>query len=213
MIKICIVSYCAYSLFNQARHTHIGGSEVRAWHFAKGLAERKNFKVSFVVADQGSRSPENFNNITLHHHPVFTITKFPKLSEKIHEDFFNSIDAQIFIIIGVHDNAYELQRYCKKNNKTFVLISGSDLDHSEIYLQSNSETNLYSSSIEWCRELLTQTKHLICQTENQKKLFKTRFNIDAFVIKNPVLPPSRIDTKHDQYGAHWVGRSDSVKQP
>lgn len=69
--RVCFVSLYAYSLFNASTRYIFGGSEVRAWQFAKGLARRPGFEVSFVVFDHGQPSRELADGVTLYKQPAY----------------------------------------------------------------------------------------------------------------------------------------------
>lgn len=64
---ICFVKPEAYRLFNPASGRRFGGSEVRAYLFATGLARLPGSEVSFVVFDHG-QGVERRDGVTLYPH-------------------------------------------------------------------------------------------------------------------------------------------------
>ncbi|MBF0323974.1 MAG: glycosyltransferase family 4 protein [Alphaproteobacteria bacterium] len=70
-MKVCFVALYSYSLFNQKTHYVFGGSEVRAWILARGLAQRPGCKVGFVVFDHGQNDREIFGGVTLYKQPYY----------------------------------------------------------------------------------------------------------------------------------------------
>ncbi len=65
-IHICFVAPFSYSVFVPSTHHVFGGIEVQAHLLAKGLARRKDYRVSFVVWDHGQPSPQAVDGVTLH---------------------------------------------------------------------------------------------------------------------------------------------------
>lgn len=67
--KICFAALDAYGLFRPEWAHPFGGSELRAWHLAVGLARSSDIDVSFVVLDHGQPAVERIGNVTVYRHP------------------------------------------------------------------------------------------------------------------------------------------------
>lgn len=63
--KICFVALYSYSLFNPDTQYLFGGSEVRAWLLARGLARRDDCDVSMVVFDHGQPTMERRDGVAV----------------------------------------------------------------------------------------------------------------------------------------------------
>jgi glycosyltransferase involved in cell wall biosynthesis len=67
-MKVCFVCLDAYPLFRPSIGTLFGGSEVRAWLLATGLARNPSHDVSFVVFDHGQPRLERIGAVTVYPH-------------------------------------------------------------------------------------------------------------------------------------------------
>lgn len=65
-LKVCFAAPYTYSLFNTSTNNIFGGSEVRAWLFGTGLAQRPEFSISFTVFDHGQPGMEVYDGVTVY---------------------------------------------------------------------------------------------------------------------------------------------------
>ena len=69
-MKICFVCLYAYPLFKPSIGTAFGGSEVRAWLLATGLARNPSHHVSIVVFDHGQPGMERIGAVSVYPHSL-----------------------------------------------------------------------------------------------------------------------------------------------
>jgi glycosyltransferase involved in cell wall biosynthesis len=70
-MKICFICLYAYALFKPSAGTRFGGSEVRAWLLATGLARNPSHQVSFVVFDHGQPREERIGAVSVYPHSYY----------------------------------------------------------------------------------------------------------------------------------------------
>ena len=81
VVRVCFVCGRAMALFDPGAAGAFGGMQLRASLFAKGLAARDDFEVSFAVATQEPASPQQFGDITVH---ALTESSFAAARRDIH---------------------------------------------------------------------------------------------------------------------------------
>jgi glycosyltransferase involved in cell wall biosynthesis len=73
MADVCFVCLHAYPLFRPSVGESFGGTEVRAWLFARGLGRLGTHRLSFLVFDHGQPASEQFDEVTVLAHPCYRI--------------------------------------------------------------------------------------------------------------------------------------------
>jgi glycosyltransferase involved in cell wall biosynthesis len=77
-MEICFVCPYAYPLFDGDAKGRFGGSEVRAWHFARGLAKLPGFEVTVAVFDHGQPPWQRIDGVN-----VIAMASPPTLGERL----------------------------------------------------------------------------------------------------------------------------------
>lgn len=209
MIKVCFVSLAAYPLFNSKVKAPFGGSEVQLYQIAKQLAQKINYRVSFLVGDYHQPTHENKNNIRLIKAFNLILTK-PKyivgilyqtlLLSRLHQSH-----SDIFIQRAAGIETGIIAFYCKLFKKKFIYMTASSIDCNGKYRKMKPlEGFLY----EWG---LKHTNQIVCQTQKQKQHLKNHFGLESVIIKNSFSIP-RPTSAIKKY-VLWVSSSQALKQP
>jgi|GEM_PF-254386 len=239
-VKVCLVSPYAYSLFNQRTSFLFGGSEVRGWLLARGLAAVPQFQVSVVVFDHGQDDDEVFDNCTLHKWPpsppppgstrwenyrwLLTRRIIPAIVNKLtrskkrysaFDAIYDRIDADVYWVLGVTNLAGEVCAYTRQNGKKFLLMAGSDMNFSDMYYAGSQEIDSYGNVGHLCHFAITHADCIVTQTNHQADLCHENFGRQvAAVISNPMdHRESMVDPDARRRYVLWIGKSDRTKQP
>ena len=234
--RICFVLPYTYSLFNPATSYIFGGSEVRAWLLGKALARIGDLDVFFAVNDHGQAPLELRDNISLYR-ATSLLSKIqappglvwpegqPIESLKIDDDliceenlsYVTNVDADLYIVFGVHNQAAEIATICRRDKKRMVIFAGSDDNFSSRLLPGSNSTDNYGNNAGYAYQALMQADWIITQTERQAVLLKERFDRPAQVLRNPIdLNDSQLTgprTSPPNPVCLWIGKSDPVKRP
>jgi glycosyltransferase involved in cell wall biosynthesis len=237
-MKVCFVVPNAYSLFYKGDKYPFGGSEIRAYTFAKKMSEDSGLQISFAVFNYGQQSVQMFDKIKVYAFPFGrksenesetffskirfrlnniynTIKPRPKQLEQLKE-LFQEIDADRYLFFGVSEGNYRYSRLIRELDKRHVLLLGSDNDLSEKYSENASGFNVYGSRSDSCWKLINESERIICQSHFQQQELLSRFSKRSVVIKNPIdltLTSGEANYTYKKPFALWVGKSNDVKRP
>lgn len=234
--RICFVTPYIYSLFNPNTPYLFGGSEVRAWLLGKSLAAIGDVEVFFVVNDHGQAPLEQIENVKLYR-ATSLLSKLqsppthiwpegnPIESLKILDDpiceenlsYITNVDADLYIVFGVHNQAAEIAALCRRDRKPMVIFAGSDDNFSTRLAPESNSTDNYGNNAGYAYQALMQADWIITQTERQADLLKQRFDRSAQVLRNPIdlndSPLAGPRTAPPTPVCLWIGKSDRVKRP
>lgn len=132
--------------------------------------------------------------------------------------YYTRIPADLFLTFGVQSNSASVIASAHAGGRPAVLFLGSDSDLDERYAEDADFVSVYRDRSDVCRWVLQNADHILCQTEAQRTLLKTRFKRDATVIRNPIdvehwddlqTRPLELPLAADwpRY-ALWIGRAD-----
>lgn len=219
-----------------------GGSELRAWRFARELARRGAFDVRFLVMDHG-QGEHCIDGVRLIPHvgyrarsnetvAALTPVGKPRLSPNIRRALralralggpwrvrkpatatpYVAADADLYCVYGVSDLAAEVVRFCKERHRISVVFTGSEDDFSPAYRPRSLAFNVYGSLCGLCHYALANADALLVQTETQRTMARSRFGREARVLRNPVDLSNGTADTAGRYVA-WIGKPDGVKRP
>lgn len=234
--RICFVLPYTYSLFNPATSYIFGGSEVRAWLLGKALARIGDLEVFFAVNDHGQAPLERRDNVSLYRatsllskvqpppghiwpegHPIESLQIDDDLICEENLSYITNVDADLYIVFGVHNQAAEIATICRRDQKRMVIFAGSDDNFSSRLLPGSTSTDNYGNNAGYAYQALMLADWIITQTERQAVLLKERFDRTAQVLRNPIdLNDSRLAgprTSPPTPACLWIGKSDRVKRP
>jgi glycosyltransferase involved in cell wall biosynthesis len=206
----------ARPLFDPEFAGHFGGSEVRAYHLATGLA-RLGAEVHVVVQSDESHAARQVEGVWLHHQPV------PGRSRKLRDEpnwvrrcgmvagtvlkragrgtprhavldrpapcfdaFLAQLDCDVYGCFGVHHHAASVVKTANEMGRTSVVLLASDTDLSAEYLLDSNRCNSYGQQSAICRQVIDQAMLIVAQTIHQQQLLLSRFGRRADVIRNPI---------------------------
>jgi glycosyltransferase involved in cell wall biosynthesis len=224
MLRACFVCLPAASVINPTLGGPIGGTETRAWLFARTLARRDDTQITFVVRN---REPMDavVDGVTIRTHVdrVFNLFEQVGMSVTRRPGFpwlkirrwrpsllwqlptavavrlfsprpdptrpaphFQSIDCDVFCTFGVQTVSATVIASAHAAGKQTVLVLGSDGDLDPRFLTDPDYVNPYGDRASVCRFILDQADVIVCQTHEQQRVLKERFNRDGLVIENPI---------------------------
>lgn len=217
MSRIAFVTPGVLPMLRQGERTVYGGSEMRAWKFARGLADY-GFNVSIVGFGEEPVSADLLGPIS-----VVTSRAMPAWRAGLRRLMgsngatqsapWQAANADVYVAFGVAEYNADLADWCGANNHPLLLFAGSDADFSADYRPGNRARNLWGSRCDRCYNSIKAATTLVVQTGTQQRIAKARFGRDAEVIANPVVvPPSSPDDKPG-ITFLWVGKAVDNKRP
>ena len=218
MPRVGFVTPGVLPMLRQRDGTVYGGSELRAWRFARGLADIE-FDVSIVGSDDEGVPADLLGPVSIVAPPT-TPARLAGLRRILgaggaaQSAPWRAADSDaVYIAFGVAEYNAALAEWCKKAGRPMILVAGSDADFSSEYQPGNAMRNIWGSRCDRCYNLIMAAAALVVQTETQKRIARERFGRDAEVIANPVLmtssPPDGV------IGARflWIGKAVDNKRP
>lgn len=217
MPRVAFVTPGVLPMLRQREGTVYGGSELRAWRFARGLADL-GFEVSILASDNEAVPREVLG-------PVSIVTP-PKASawlSGLRRMFVNSNAAQsapwraaradVYVAFGVAEYNAALAEWCVEAGRPLILFAGSDADFSSDYRPGNEARNLWGSRCDRCFDAIAKATSIVAQTETQRRLLKERFGRDAKVISNPISIEPAADGCSPRRYVLWIGKAVLNKRP
>lgn len=237
-MRVCFVALHAYPLFDPSCREAFGGSEVRAWLLARGLA-RRGHAVTVVVASAAAARASRLDDVRIVEHPSYVLPpgRAADLAQRLRRreawllgrtgpwgqalasrrgEVYGAVDADVFCTFGASELAAELGLWCQERGRPLALLVGSDQDLADEYRLGDARTNVWGSSRHACREALELSGLIVAQTEAQRERVAGWLGRDAPVVPNPVeVPPELTLDSSGLTGQDvvWIGKVDSVKRP
>lgn len=205
--KICFLSLAAYPLFKvDSGLAFGGGSELQLYLLAKELANKKEYEVSFIVADYGQQDIILSKNVTVRKVKGFeiggqrTFLKTLKLIRKTWQ-LMKKIDADIYQIRAAGPEVGLMAFFCRLHGKKMIYMTASDIDVDGRYIKSNFLAGFFY------KYGLTHANEIIYQTKNQQKTL----DFPGSLIRNSM--PSYIEKlEATRKYFLWVGTAQPLKQ-
>lgn len=126
---------------------------------------------------------------------------------------YRELDADVYLTTGNNEVAAELALYCKKYDKFYVMMSGSDLDFDAGILENPQQTNNYGVPAYLMKYVIDNASTFVVQHEGQANLLRDKFHRQAVVIRNPIDLTVTFNRSTEPETILWIGKSDSVKRP
>jgi glycosyltransferase involved in cell wall biosynthesis len=215
--RVAFVTPGVLPLLREREGTVYGGSELRAWRFARGLADI-GFEVSIVGFDDETVPADLLGPVAIVTPPT-TKAWLAGLRRMLGVDGpaqsvpWRAADADVYVAFGVAEYNAALAEWCKKAGRPLILFAGSDADFSSEYRPGNETRNLWGSRCDRCFEAIATATSMVVQTETQQRLLKERFGRDATVIANPVPIEEEVDSCSPRRHVLWIGKAVSNKRP
>ena len=197
--------------------TVYGGSELRAWRFARGLADL-GFKVSIIGSDAEGVDPDILGPVSIVSPPsrnsiLMSLARLFGRNGENQKRAWEAADADIFVMFGVAEYNAAVAEWCRSRARPSVLFAGSDADFSADYRPGNSNRNLWGSRCDRCYDAIRAATIMVVQTATQQRLLNERFGRGAEVIANPV--PISAHPPSAPIGSRflWIGKAVTNKRP
>jgi glycosyltransferase involved in cell wall biosynthesis len=200
------------------RGTVYGGSELRAWRFASGLADRGH-TISLISFENYDLPAAVVGAIRLIRGPALKPRRSRFFRRREADGFgdyqtaWEYADADAYVVFGAAEYSAMLASWCRRQGRPLVLLSGSDLDFSAEYRPDNAAINPCGSRCNLCYDAVMMATAIVVQTEKQRRLARERFGREATVIANPIALPSSGVEPASRRNILWVGKSDAIKRP
>jgi glycosyltransferase involved in cell wall biosynthesis len=197
--------------------TTYGGSELRAWRFAQGLAER-GFTVSIAAFDHDGAPAEVLGNVAIVNDPMpaskwaSIVNRVRSARGRVDSALWAAARADLYVAFGAADYNAALAKWCQARGLPLMLCAGNESDFSNDYRPGNKTRNAWGSRCDLCFDAMTGATVVMVQTEAQRQLLRQRFKRDGPVIANPAPLPS-ISEQRSGTNVLWVGKATPVKRP
>jgi glycosyltransferase involved in cell wall biosynthesis len=218
MVRVAFATPGVLPILLEKEGTVYGGSELRAWRFARGLADL-GFQVS-IVTDAATEpiSAEVLGPVSIVVPPSrrLGLAQIRRLFGRPHvasHDAWQSANADVYLAFGVAEYNASLAEWCRDNHRPLLLFAGSDIDFSSDYRPDNRSSNAWGNRCDRCYDAIVKATVIAVQTETQRRLLKENFGRDAVVIANPVVIDDELDVGGRRNHVLWIGKADSNKRP
>jgi glycosyltransferase involved in cell wall biosynthesis len=231
-MRIVIVSLDSFSLFDTASSFIFGGAELRASIFAKELAEKFPVEVIVVTKDQGVQE-FHCGKVKIVPHPErkgegywakrkslagkikFKMeTVFSPQNKKDISGFFKSLRPDLLFVLGMNNEAKEVEQFCSESKIPYIFGCASDADLSEKFYKNSAEKDNSGNDCKGYWEVITNAATVLVQSRPQEKMLKKIFNRDGFLLHNPIdLTKQHRRNNAVSSDVLWVGKSSAIKQP
>jgi len=214
--KICFVtnSYPKYL---------VGGAELQCYYLAKEFVN-SGWEVHFISGYLGKRRKKFLIDGGIKIHKIrrrkyFTILNLFEIYKTL-----KSIDSDVYYFRGIKLEVM-MGNFGAIANKIRILAISSDMScEGNVFAQSLRESNrnilkkLVLSLIAKFNDMLylyglRNVGLIFAQTEFQKLLLKTNFDIKSFLVKNGHPIPFRLPTKDNPPTVLWIGSLKRLRQP
>lgn len=216
-VRACFVTPGVLPLLRGAGPVVYGGSELRAWRFARGLADT-GFDVSMVSSSDIVVPRDVLGPVSIVAPPVAGswltgLRRYLGRDHAAHSTLWQAANADVYIAFGAAEYNAMLAEWCRANRRPLLLFAGSDADFSTDYKRGNTARNIWGSRCDRCYDSIMAAAKIVVQTKTQRQMAKERFDRDADVVANPVvmtsLPPDR--AIGDRF--LWIGKAVANKRP
>ena len=208
--KVCIVSLSAYPLFDTSVKATFGGAEVQLYQIAKKLST--DFRVSFIVGDYNQKKKQELEDILIIRsinliNSDRIMTKLIK-AFKLFSDLIKA-NASVYIQRSASMGTGLIALYCKLFNKRFIYMTAHEIDCNGDFKRQSGKIKgvLYEFG-------LRKSYKVISQSNEQKKLLRSTYNIDSEIIHSVYQIPHYLDrSDYHKKNVLWVGRCEYWKRP
>lgn len=204
-------------MLRQATDTVYGGSELRAWRFARGLSDL-GFDVCIAANNTGPLPASILGPVRIYG-PAAPGKWLRRMMKTIvpgqsgDAELWASADADVYVAFGAAEYNAALSDWCKANGRPLVLFAGSDADFSADYRPENATRNLWGSRCDRCYDSLIGADALVVQTETQRKWAKERFGRQASIVANPTVIDDLLTDAPFGEQFLWIGKAVQNKRP
>lgn len=221
-MRVTFVSLDAYPLIDPTISAGIGGAEVRAMTFARGLQAAHGVNVDIVVR-QRPGLPRVAAGFGIHGYTKTSVGALTKLGQSIAKRwthhpttnaFFHELDTDIVLCFGVRNDTASVIRSVRESGKRCVLFLTSDRNIEDARRQGRGDRGAYGELGHLCRFALQHADSVVVQTPYQQAALSELLGITGRLIRNPIdlawQAKSLPDTKKPTI--LWIGRADTFSK-
>ena len=212
-IKVCLISFLAYPLFNPDCDAVFGGAEIDLYNLANKLAEDDSLQITFVTGDYGQKPQMTYGKVRTLRFKYMNLDTYNGIIYKTLRHIamwigLLKLDSDILITETSSDVLGWMALISKKlKRKKIIFRLAHDLDTDLVGVRANG----YKSYLLYKLGILNADV-IISQTDIQKKLLMKNLKLDSTVIKNGFDISSDVDYKSKSY-ILWVARAQDWKRP
>jgi glycosyltransferase involved in cell wall biosynthesis len=209
--RLCFFSPFLYPVAAGGAIEFVGGTEVRQWALARGLAKR-GFEVAIATCDFGQPPVTELDGVTIlrTYAPQAGVPGvrlfYPRLWQTL--QVLRRADANVYLANGSGIPAGWAYHAAQLRRSKFVFLASSDGDAllSLPWLTKRRERWWYLTA-------LRGANARVAQTELQRHLFRKNFGVETEVIPNPVeLALSQVDSGANS-AVLWLSTYKPSKRP
>ncbi|MFK7913939.1 MAG: glycosyltransferase family 4 protein [Pseudomonadales bacterium] len=216
-LSVCFVALNSFSLFRRSSEvSHIGGAEAQQYEIACYLRDQGH-RVTFIVKDHGQPARMEHEGITVlsayQQDAGLPVLRFfhPRWSGLAAA--MQAADAQIYYQRSSGAETGQVALWCARHKRRFVygVASGGDCMAALPAINRAMDRQLF-------RIGLRRADCIVAQTDTQKSLLRSDFDLDSVVIPNVIRRPEASPESGDQQTKRvpksvlWVGRVAPVKR-
>ena len=224
-----VVAYDAYPLLDPSLSAGVGGAEVRAVTFARGLQIRHHTTIDIVVRDrpQLPSSMGPFRLIGYRKPRVHFARKIQQsLSKRFRQlppqnSFYRSLNSDVVLLFGVRNETASIVRSLREAGQPCVVFLTSDRNLEDAMRQGKRDRGAYGELGYLCRYTLQHAHLVVAQTPFQQSQLQQSLGIASVLIRNPIdlsTPAAGgetagINRRRDALAPIlWVGRADTFSK-
>jgi glycosyltransferase involved in cell wall biosynthesis len=209
--RLCIYSPYLYPVASGGEIEFVGGTEVRQWALARGLAER-GFEVSIATCDFGQGPTVVLDGVTLLRTyrtsaglPGLRLL-YPRLWRTTRT--LQRARADVYLANGSGIAAGWAYDAARLRGTKFVFLAASDYDALRSLPRLKKSRERW-----WYVRALRGADACVAQTDSQRRLLHDNFGVESEVIPNPVeLPAAPIDPGANEL-VLWLSTYKPHKRP
>jgi len=206
-MKICLINFNCYCLFNPASAAPMGGAELEMYTLARCFA-RKNHHVSVVVADWGQSAVEEYEGVAVHKSIQLGATNYLQ-QLIIFWKILARINADVYISTGAGMEVGAIAAFCRFNHKKYLYRTAHDMDCDESFIHSTGLAGrAYAYGLHHAYRIVTSVQaHTNLLSQHHPSLVSKVAGINLALE----LPEKGGDVQKNTL--LWVSRCETWKQP
>lgn len=214
-LKVCFVRPDAIRLFEPSAAGEIGGAQVRSYTFAKALARRPGYQVSFLIDIDDRRNPRAYDGVTVYFRPK---REYPRTSELLRQRashwklaasmrhrlirsarkrlglpagemvrLLNRINADVYCCFGVGRTSADVIQAARYEGARSVLFLVHDRDVGDDYPAAVAVSESARKKMLRARDFaIASADEIVAQSKEQQQRLTSRFERRCPLLNNPI---------------------------
>ena len=221
-MHLTFAAFDAYPLLDPRMRGGIGGAEVRAITFARGLHEYHDAHVSVLVHDR-PELPSTIDGLNVSGYRKPRLGAIAKLGRSIVKrlsqrpngnTFFHALQSDVVLCMGVRNDTASIVRSCQESGKKCVVLLTSDRNIDDAMRRGRQDRGIYGELGHLCRFVLEQADLVIAQSPYQLDMLRKKLGITGRLIRNPIDLTTYAEAKQSSPDPTmlWIGRADTYSK-